>query len=32
MDFIFRIQNHYFEKGSPWVELDKTTTRKEIDG
>jgi hypothetical protein len=23
MDFIFRIQNHYFEKGTPWVELDK---------
>ena len=21
--FIFRIQNHYFEKGTPWVELDK---------
>ena len=27
MDFIFRIQNHYFEKGSPWVELDKIRQR-----
>ena len=27
MDFIFRIQNHYFEKGSPWVELDKIKQR-----
>lgn len=23
MDFIFRIQNHYFEKGTPWIVLDK---------
>ena len=27
MDFIFRIQNHYFEKGTPWVELDKIRQR-----
>jgi hypothetical protein len=27
MDFIFRIQNHYFEKGTPWVELDKIKQR-----
>ena len=27
MDFIFRIQNHYFEKGSPWAELDKIRQR-----
>lgn len=27
MNFIFRIQNHYFEKGTPWVELDKIKQR-----
>jgi len=27
MDFIFSIQNHYFEKGTPWVELDKIKQR-----
>lgn len=27
MNFIFRIQNHYFEKGTPWVELDKIRQR-----
>ena len=27
MNFIFRIQNHYFEKESPWVELDKIRQR-----
>jgi hypothetical protein len=27
MDFIFRIQNHYFEKGTPWGELDKIEQR-----
>lgn len=23
MNFIFSIKNHYFEKGTPWIELDK---------
>lgn len=27
MDFIFSIKNHYFEKGTPWVELDKIKQR-----
>jgi hypothetical protein len=27
MEFIFRIQNHYFKKGTPWVELDKIKQR-----
>ena len=27
MEFIFRIQNHYFFKGTPWVELDKIKQR-----
>ncbi len=27
MDFIFTIQNHYFEKGTPWVDLDKVKQR-----
>ena len=27
MVFVFRILNHYFEKGTPWVELDKIKQR-----
>ena len=27
MDFILSIQNHYFKKGTPWVELDKIKQR-----
>jgi len=27
MNFIFSIQNHYFKKGTPWVELDKIKQR-----
>jgi len=27
MNFIFSIQNYYFEKGTPWVELDKIKQR-----
>ena len=27
MEFIFSIKNHYFEKGTPWVELDKIKQR-----
>ncbi len=27
MDFIFSIKNHYFEKGTPWIELDKIKQR-----
>ena len=27
MEFIFSIQNHYFKKGTPWVELDKIKQR-----
>jgi len=27
MDFVFRILNHYFEKGTPWVDLDKIKQR-----
>jgi hypothetical protein len=30
MDFIFSIQNHHFEKGSLWVELDKIRQRSWI--